>query len=92
MVEKKVVIRNRAGIHCRPSGVIISEAEKFAGTEFKLISENGTSSMQSILELLSLGLQQGDEARLQARGGEEERACEAIANLLEKEFDFPPKN
>ena len=91
MIEKKVVIRNRAGIHCRPSGVIISEAEKYTGTEFKLIAETGTSSIQSILELLSLGLQQGDEAVIQANGGDEEKACAAIAALLEKEFDFPPK-
>ena len=91
MIEKKVVIRNRAGIHCRPSGMIISAVEKFSGTEFKLIAENGTSSMQSILELLSLGLQQGDEALLQVKGDDEENACAAIAALLEKEFDFPQK-
>lgn len=91
MIEKKVVIRNRAGIHCRPSGMILNAVEKFSGTEFKLIAENGTSSMQSILELLSLGLQQGDEVLLQVKGNDEVNACETIAALLEKEFDFPQK-
>ena len=74
----------------RAGGELVS-LEKYAGTEFKLIAETGTSSMQSILELLSLGLQQGDEAVIQANGGEEEKACAVIAALLEKEFDFPQK-
>ena len=47
--------------------------------------------MHSILELLSLGLQQGDKAVLQTSGADEENACATIAALLEKEFDFPPK-
>lgn len=92
MREKSVEIKNRAGIHCRPSSVIMAEIDKFPGTDFKLISENGTSSMHSILELLSLGLQQGDEVTVQASGKDEENACSAIAALLEKEYDFPPKH
>ncbi len=91
MVEKTVEIKNRAGIHCRPSSVIMAEVDKFPGTEFKLISESGTAGMHSILELLSLGLQQGDKAVLQTSGADEENACATIAALLEKEFDFPPK-
>lgn len=89
MVEKTVEIRNKAGIHCRPSSVIMAEIDKFPGTEFKLISDNGTAGMHSILELLSLGLQQGDRVILQASGNDEENACTVIAALLETEFDFP---
>ncbi len=91
MLEKKVVIRNRAGIHCRPSGVIMSEKEKFPGTSFKIISANGTAGLTSILELLALGLQLGDEVTVQASGGNERAALDTIAALFEKEFDFPPK-
>jgi len=91
MVEKTVVIKNKAGIHCRPSSIIIGETEKHKDTAFRLLADSGSSSMMSILELLSLGLQQGDEVRLQAVGGDEEAACAAVAALLEKEYDFPPK-
>lgn len=91
MVVKKIVIRNRAGIHCRPSSAIMTEVEKFPQVEFCLSAENGSSSMHSILELLALGLQKGDEATLQVSGPDEQTACDTIAAALETEYDFPPQ-
>ena len=90
MLEKKIVIRNTAGIHCRPSSLIIAEKEKFSGVDFKVISENGTTELNGILELLALGLQCGDEVTLQVSGADEEAAMDAVASLFAKEFDFPP--
>lgn len=89
MLEKKIVIRNKAGIHCRPSSIIISEKENFPETAFKVIAESGTTDLNGILELLALGLQSGDEITLQVSGGNEESALEAMKALFEKEFDFP---
>ena len=48
--------------------------------------------MHSILELLALGLQQGDEPTLQATGENESEAIEIIAAAFEREYDFPPQN
>ena len=89
MLEKKIVIRNAAGIHCRPSSVIISEKEKFSGVSFRVTGENGTTDLSGILELLALGLQCGDEVTLQVSGGNEAEALETMSALFEKEFDFP---
>ena len=89
MLEKKVVIRNTAGIHCRPSSVIVSEKEKFSDVSFKVISANGTTDLSGILELLALGLQCGDEVTLQVSGENEAEALEAMSALFAKEFDFP---
>ena len=89
MLEKKVVIRNTAGIHCRPSSVIVAGKDEFPGVTFNVIAENGTSDLSGILGLLALGLQCGDEITLQASGGDEAAALEAMGALFEKEFDFP---
>ena len=89
MLEKKIVIRNKAGIHCRPSRIIISEKENFPETAFKVTAESGTTDLNGILELLALGLQCGDEITLQVSGGDEAGALETIGALFEKEFDFP---
>ena len=89
MVEKKIVIRNAAGIHCRPSSVIIAEREKFPEEQFKVISGNGTTDLSGILELLALGLQCGDEITLQVSGANESSAIDALSVLFSKEFDFP---
>ena len=92
MVEKKVTIRNKAGIHCRPASVILNAIKKdYPDTVFTLIAEHGTMELNSILSLISLGLHCGNEATLKVEGPDENEACEKIAVLLENEFDFPPK-
>ena len=88
MFEKKVQIQNKAGIHCRPSSLIMTAVEKYPGHEFLLTSLRGKSSLTSILDLLALGLQCGDTAVLQVTGPREQEAGEKIAELLEYEFDF----
>ena len=88
MFEKKVTVRNQAGIHCRPSSLIISEAEKYPGNIFSLNCARGTSSLTSILDLLALGLQAGDAATLRVSGPQEQEAGPKIVELLEREFDF----
>lgn len=92
MTEKKVKIYNKAGIHCRPSSVILTTIKTdYPDTTFTLIKEgNPPMELNSILSLISLGLHCGNEALLQVEGPNEEKACEKIAILLENEFDFPP--
>lgn len=88
MQEKRVTIRNRAGIHCRPSSTIMIMAEQYPGHEFVIESERGSSTLQSILDLLALGLQQGDTLTVRVCGPKEEEACKKLAELFETEFDF----
>ncbi len=91
MIEKKVKIKNKAGIHCRPSSVILTAVEEFPGHKFEIFSTKGDCELQSILELLSLGLQFGDDVTIRTTGPDEGKASERIAGLFEFEFDFPPR-
>lgn len=93
MLTRRVKIRNRAGIHCRPSGVILTAImEEFSGTEFTIQAPSGeTAVLDSIIALLALGLSCGQEALLTVRGGDESGALKRIGDLFEYEFDFPPR-
>lgn len=91
MVERVATIHNRDGIHCRPSSAILTAVGEFPGTEFMVTCDRGESDLCSILSLLSLGLQKGDEVSIQVTGPNEEAACKRIADLFEFEFDFPPR-
>lgn len=93
MTEKRVKICNKAGIHCRPSSVILTTIKTdFPDTTFTLTKDGEASiELNSILGLISMGLHHGNEALLQAEGPNEEKACAKIAELLENEFDFPPQ-
>ena len=93
MQKRTVTIRNRAGIHCRPSSIILNTINAdFSCHTFELTSQRGEScELNSIMALLSLCLACGETATLTVEGPEEERAADRIAELLETEYDFPPK-
>lgn len=88
MQKKTVTIRNKAGIHCRPSSAIMMAADTFPGCKFSVLTTRGTTELNSILDLLSLGLQQGDEVEISVTGPKEEEACDKLAELFATEFDF----
>ncbi len=89
MAEKTVTVKNRDGIHCRPSSAIMNAALEFSDTEFTIRTDKGESDLGSILSLLSLGLQRGDDVTVVTSGKQDQEACDKIAELFEFEFDFP---
>lgn len=93
MLERVVTIRNNAGIHCRPSSVILSTIKaEFPDHRFQLLTADGEiTELDSILALISLALSKGTSATLQVEGIDEDRAITRIGDLFEFEFDFPPK-
>ena len=93
MKTRKVCIRNSAGIHCRPSGVILrSIQQEFPFHTVTVTTGDGeVAVVDSILALISLGLSCGTQAVLQVEGDDEEKAIKRVGDLFEYEFDFPEK-
>lgn len=92
MVEKTVKITNSAGIHCRPSSVILNKVQEFPDHTFQVISSSGEETeLNSILSLIAMGLHKGDTVTIKVNGDNKESALEAIAELFASEFDFPPR-
>ncbi len=93
MKERVVTIRNRAGIHCRPSGVILNTInQEFPYHRFEIETvEDKRIELNSMLALISLGLALGAQATLRCTGPDEEKAIRRIGDLFETEFDFPAR-
>ena len=93
MQERLVTIHNKAGIHCRPSGVILNTIKnEFPDHFIEIVNPSGTHlEVNSMLALLSLELTCGTKALLRVEGIDEEKALQKIGDLLEYEFDFPPR-
>ncbi len=93
MKTRIVTIRNKAGIHCRPSGVILNAVrQEFPGHAFTVRNADGMESeLDSILSLISLSLGCGACAELSVEGPDEDLAVRRIGDLFEHEFDFPPR-
>ena len=93
MQERVVTIKNKAGIHCRPSGVILTTIKnEFPNHTFQVITADGNvTELDGILTLISLALTCGTTIRLQVEGIDEEKAIRRIGDLFEYKFDFPPR-
>lgn len=90
MFETTAVIRNEAGIHCRPSAILVREGSAYAG-EILVTAPAGTCNLTSALECIMLGMEQGTELSIQVTGPDEKNFAEHLATLFETHFDFPPQ-
>jgi len=90
MVEVKATIQNKAGIHCRPSAILIQEGLAYSG-EILITASSGTCTLKSALELIMLGLEENAEVSIQVTGPDEEAFAQKLKDLFEMHFDFPPQ-
>lgn len=88
MYSKKAIIKNRTGLHARPASDFVSAAGRFKNTKItiKRAGEDDEANAKSIVMLLSLGLAQGEEIELTAKGEEEVEAVDALVELIESGF------
>ncbi len=90
MFTKIATIHNELGIHVRPSGLIIQETRSYSGV-ITLKSKGLEMQLNSIMDLLALGLVNGDEVEISVNGVDEESYCQKLVDLFQYDFDFPPK-
>ncbi len=90
MIELPAIVRNAAGIHCRPSAEIIKEVMGYPGN-VRIASQSRESDLRSVMSLLALGLQQGTNILIRVTGPDEEAMCRKLVTLFETHFDFPPR-
>lgn len=86
MVELETTIKNRAGIHARPSALIAQTAVKFSSRIF--LEKNGNRiNAKSIMGIITLAASFGSRIRITAEGTDEQAAAEAIKALFESGFN-----
>lgn len=90
MFEARAVVRNEAGIHCRPSAILVTEGSAYPG-RILVTAASGSCDLRSALELIMLGLESGAEVTIQVAGPDEVEYCKKLVGLFETHFDFPPQ-
>jgi phosphocarrier protein len=86
MVELETTIKNRAGIHARPSAMIAQTAVKFASRIFLEKSGNKINA-KSIMGIITLAASFGSKIKIITEGPDEKEAAEAIAALFTSGFN-----
>ena len=87
MYTRTVLIQNRTGLHARPASEFAACAGKFQSKiTLRGIHDEDEVNAKSIMLILSLGLGQGDECVITAKGEDEIAAVDALVALIESKF------
>lgn len=76
-------IVNEDGFHARPAGIFAKAAAKYQSA-VEIRAKGLSKNAKSIMSIMTLGLQKGDEIVLSARGPDAESALLELTSLVEK--------
>ena len=87
MIERRVLITNRLGLHARAAALLVRTASGFQSV-IRLERADGSASAdaKSILSVLMLAASRGTELRATAEGPDENEAIEALCSLIGNGF------
>lgn len=86
LLERKVKISNSNGMHARPATKFAEIANKYA-SEVRIKTKNKEVDGKSIIELLTLGAENGTEIIISAKGTDAAEALDALEGLVKSKFE-----
>lgn len=84
--EKKIIIKNKSGLHARPAAIFVQIANKYASAvtvKKGKLEVNG----KSIMGILMLAAGKGSQVTLKADGEDAEKAMAELEMVLSGEID-----
>ncbi len=81
MTKKNIQIRLENGLEARPVALLVQEASKYESTIYIQSGEKKVNA-KSIMGMMSLGLDNGEELVVTADGEDEQVAVEGIEKFL----------
>jgi len=85
-VVREVQVRNKTGLHARPAMQFVDLANKYI-SRITVCKDQQRVNAKSIMELLLLAAGEGTKLTIQAEGPDARKAAEALARLIEDEFE-----
>lgn len=84
MTKKNIQIKLENGLEARPVALLVQEASKYESTIY-IESGDKKVNAKSIMGMMSLGLDNGEELLVMAEGSDEQVAVENIEKFLSGE-------
>ena len=89
MLVERVQIVNKLGIHARSASKLVALAKTFPCQVKIGLSDDDLQNAKSIMGVLKLAAQRGEQVVLTTDGDEEDAAMDAIKQLIAAKFDEP---
>lgn len=88
MIETKITIINKLGLHARAAAKLVSTTSKF-GCQIRLGTTARMVDAKSIMAVMMLAAGKGTELMLNFDGADETQAHDALVALINNRFDEP---
>lgn len=86
-LSRRAIVRNPQGLHIRVGQLLASLASEFE-SKIEVINGDRRANATSILDILTLGAEQGTELEIEASGPDAEAALQVLAEFVQrKSFD-----
>ena len=87
MIEKRVTVTNRLGLHARAAARLVQMANRFqSAMRLERLDDQVTADAKSILSVLMLAAARGTELSAKAEGDDEAEAMAALSDLFNNGF------
>ncbi|WP_216379394.1 HPr family phosphocarrier protein [Arcanobacterium phocae] len=86
MISRTVTVASAVGLHARPAA-IFAEAAEATGVDFTLTLDGEEADAASVLDVMSLGAENGDEVVLATEDDSATEALEKLAALIATDLD-----
>jgi multiphosphoryl transfer protein len=83
VVAQTLVVTLRQGLHARPAALLAQRAKSF-GAQISLGAHGRNANARSVVAIMALGVRQGDELSIEARGPEAEQAVAGLVAALQE--------
>ena len=84
VITKKIIVKNKQGLHARPAALFVQLANKF-DSRITLRRDKEEVNGKSIMGILMLGAEQGTEVMLEVDGDDAHLAAEELEKILNNE-------
>lgn len=74
-------VKDPAGIHARPAGIIVKEASKY-NSDIKICANEKEADAKKIFAVMSLGIMVGDEITVTIIGDDESSAKANLSSVI----------
>ena len=81
MIQKSIQIKLETGLEARPVAMLVQVASQFESTVYINVDDRKVNA-KSIMGMMSLGLDSGEQITVTAEGMDEEAAIEEIEKFL----------
>jgi len=86
MIKTNTLIINKLGLHARAASKLVTTASSFA-SQIRIGSDDKMADAKSIMAVMMLAAGKGTELCLEVEGHDQDQACQAVIDLINRRFD-----